>query len=152
MQYLLASLIAHTVTSLGEQFQFGLELGKRLRMDAKPSNTAWGCIERVSKELDVPHTACYGLFAVDFEVQFLLYEVRYALLDAFGRSWGLAEDYTIISVTHKRMSAFLQLLVKLVENDITKEWTERTTLRGADNALLHDTINHNTCFQIFVYQ
>ena len=65
----------------------------------------------MSEELYVPHTARHGLFAVDFEVEFLLYEVRDALFDAFCRSQGLAEDYTIICVSHKRMSALLQLLV-----------------------------------------
>ena len=61
-------------------------------MDTKPSNTATSRIERVSEELDVPHTACNGLFAIDFEVEFLLYEVRDALLDAFGCSRSPAED------------------------------------------------------------
>ena len=90
-------------------------------MDAKPSNTARCHIERVSEELDVPHTTCNGLFTIDFEVEFLLYEVRDALLDTFSRSRGLAEDYTIISISHKRMSAFLQLLVEFVENYVTKK-------------------------------
>ena len=45
MQHLLASFIAHSVTPHRKQFQFGFELGKRLRMDAKPSNTATSCIE-----------------------------------------------------------------------------------------------------------
>ena len=75
----------------------------------------------MSEELDVPHTACSRLFAVDFEVEFLLYEVRDTLLDALCCSWGLAEDYAVICIAHKRMSAFLQLLVKFIENYITKE-------------------------------
>ena len=61
-------------------------------MDAKPSNTVMGCIERVTEELYIPHTARDGLFTVDFEVEFLLYEVSDALLDTFSRSRGLAED------------------------------------------------------------
>ena len=121
-------------------------------MDAKPSNTSTSRIERVSEELDVPHTACNGLFAIDFEVEFLLYEVRDALLDAFGCSRGLAEDYTIISISHKRMSAFLQLLVEFVENYVTKKRTERTALGRTDIALLHDAIDHDSSFQILVYQ
>ena len=121
-------------------------------MDAKPSNTAMSCIERVSEELDVHHTTCNGLFAVDFEVEFLLYEVRDTFLDAFGSSRSLAEDYAIVSITYKRVSAFLQLLVKFVENDIAKKWTERTALRSTDIALLHDTINHYARFQILMYQ
>ena len=120
-------------------------------MDAKPSNTA-RFIERVTKELDVPHIACYGLFAVNFEVEFLLYEVRDALFDAFGSSRGLAEDYTIVCVSHERMSAFLQLLVKFVKNDITEERTKWTALWRTDIALLHDTINHYARFQILMYQ
>ena len=68
MQRLLASFITHSVTPLGEQLQFGLELCKRFRMDAKPSNTAMGRVERVTEELDIPHTARNGLFAIDFEV------------------------------------------------------------------------------------
>ena len=55
-------------------------------MDAEPSNTAMGGIERVSKELDVPRAARNGLFAVDFEVELLLYEVRDAFFDALGCS------------------------------------------------------------------
>ena len=121
-------------------------------MDTKPSNTATSHIERVSEELDVPHTACNGLFATDFEVEFLLYEVRDALLDAFSCSRGLAEDYTIISISHKRMSAFLQLLVEFVENYVTKKRTERTALGRTDIALLHDAIDHDSSFQILVYQ
>lgn len=151
MQYLLTSFIAHSVTSLCEQFQFGFELGKRFRMDAKPSNTT-RFIERVTEELDVPHTACYGLFAVDFQVEFLLYEIRYALLDAFRSSRSLAEDYAIIGIAHERMSASLQLLVKFVKNYVTEERAERATLRCADIALLHDTINHYSRFQILMYQ
>ena len=121
-------------------------------MDAKPSNTATSHIERVSEELDVPHTACNGLFAIDFEVEFLLYEVRDALLDAFGCSRSPAEDYAIVSISHKWMSALLQLLVKFVENDIAKKRTERTALGRTDIALLHDAIDHNSRFQILVYQ
>ena len=121
-------------------------------MDAKPSNTARSHIERVSEELYVPHTACYGLFAINFKVEFLLYEVSDALLDTFSRSRGLAEDYTIVSISHKRMSAFLQLLVEFVENYVTKKRTERTALRCTNIALLHDTIDHNSRFQILVYQ
>ena len=121
-------------------------------MDAKPSNAAMGGIERVSKELDIPHTACNSLFAIDSKVEFLLYEVSNALLDAFCRSWSLAEDYAIVGVTYKRVSSFLQLLVKLVENNVTKEWAERTALRCADIAILHDTIDHYSRFQILMYQ
>ena len=121
-------------------------------MDAKPSNTARSHIERVSEELYVPHTACYGLFAINFKVEFLLYEVRDALLDTFSRSRGLAEDYTIISISHKRMSAFLQLLVEFVENYVTKKRTERTALGRTDIVFLHDTIDHNSCFKILMYQ
>ena len=121
-------------------------------MDAKPSNAAMGGIERVSKELDVPHTACYGLFAIDFEVEFLLYEVRDTFLDAFGSPWSFAEDYAVICIAHKRMSAFLQLLVKLVENNVTKERAERTALRCTYIALMHNTINHDSRFQILMYQ
>ena len=121
-------------------------------MDAKPSNTATSCIERVSEELDVHHTTCNGLFAVDFEMEFLLYEVSNALLDPFCRSWSLAEDYAIVGVTYKRVSSFLQLLIKLVENNVTKEWAERTALRCADIAILHDTIDHYSRFQILMYQ
>ena len=83
-----------------------------------------GCIERVTEELDAHHTTCEGLFTVDFEVKFLLYEVRDALLDALCYSWSLATDYAIISITHKRMSTLLQLLVKFVENYIAEEWAE----------------------------
>ena len=121
-------------------------------MDAEPSNTAMGGIERVSKELDVPHTACNCLFTIDFEVEFLLYEVSDALFDAFRCSWSLAEDYAIVGIAHKRMSALLQLLVKFIENDIAKKWTERATLWRTDIALLHDTINHYARFQILMYQ
>ena len=46
----------------------------------------------MSEELYVTHTACYGLFAINFKVEFLLYEVSDALLDTFSRSRGLAED------------------------------------------------------------
>ena len=121
-------------------------------MDAKPSNTATSCIERVSEELDVHHTTCNGLFAVDFEVEFLLYEVRDTLLDALCCSWGLAEDYAVICIAHKRMSAFLQLLVKFIENDVTEERTERSTLWCTYVALMHNTINHDSRFQILMYQ
>ena len=121
-------------------------------MDAKPSNAAMGCIERVTEELDVHHTACNGLFPIDFKVEFLLYEVSDALFDAFCRPRSLTEDYTIISVTHKGMSAFLQLLVKLVENNVTKERAERTALWRAYIALMHYTIDHYTRFQILMYQ
>ena len=121
-------------------------------MDAKPSNAAMGGIERVSKELDIPHTACNSLFAIDSKVEFLLYEVSNALLDALGRSRSFAEDYTIISIAHERMSAFLQLLVKFIENDVTEERTERATLWRTDIVLLHDTINHYPRFQILMYQ
>ena len=75
----------------------------------------------MSEELYIPHTARNGLFAVYFEVEFLLYEVRDAFFDALGRSWSLAEDYAVICVAYKRMSALLQLFVKFVENYITKE-------------------------------
>ena len=121
-------------------------------MDTKPSNTTTSRIERVSEELDVPHTACNGLFAINFKVEFLLYEVRDALLDTFSRSRGLAEDYTIISISRKRMSAFLQLLVEFVENYVTKKRTERTALGRTDIALLHDAIDHDSCFKILMYQ
>ena len=121
-------------------------------MDAKPSNTAMSCIERVSEELDVHHTTCNGLFAVDFEVEFLLYEVRDTFLDAFGSPWSLAEDYAVICVSHERVSTFLQLLVKFIENDVTEERTERAALWRTDIALLYDTIDHYSCFQILVYQ
>ena len=121
-------------------------------MDAKPSNAAMGCIERVTEELDVHHTACNGLFPIDFKVEFLLYEVRDAFLDAFGSPWSPAEDYAIVGIAHERMSAFLQLLVKFVENDVTEERTERTALWRTDIALLHDTINHDSRFQILMYQ
>ena len=106
----------------------------------------------MSEELYIPHTARNGLFVVYFEVEFLLYEVRDAFFDALGRSRGLAEDYAIISITHKRMSALLQFLVKFVENNITEEWAERTALRCTYIALLHYTIDHYTSFQILVYQ
>ena len=152
MQHLLASFIAHSVTPHREEFQFSFELAKRFRMDAKPSNTAMSCIERVSEELDVHHTTCNGLFAVDFEVEFLLYEVRDTFLDAFCRSWSLAEDYAIVGVTYKRVSAFLQLLVKFVENDIAKKWTERTALRSTYITLLHNSVDHYSCFKILMYQ
>ena len=151
MQCLLASFIAHSVTSHREQFQFGFELGKRFRMDAKPSNIT-RFIERVTKELDVPHTARNGLFAIDFEVEFLLYEVRDAFFDALGRSWSLAEDYAVICVAYKRMSALLQLFVKFVENYITKERAEWTALGRTDIVFLHDTIGHDSCFKILMYQ
>ena len=121
-------------------------------MDARPSNTVMGCIERVSEELYIPHTTCDGLFTVDFEVEFLLYEVRDALLDAFGCSRSPAEDYAIVSISHKWMSALLQLLVKFIENDIAKKRTERTALGRTDIALLHDAIDHDSSFQILVYQ
>ena len=121
-------------------------------MDAEPSNTAMGGIERVSKELDVPHTACNCLFAVDFKVEFLLYEVSDALFDALGRSRSFAEDYAIIGIAHKRMSAFLQLLVKFVKNDITEERTKWTALRCTDIVLLNYTIYHYPRFQILMYQ
>ena len=121
-------------------------------MDAKPSNTAMGCIERVSEELDVHHTTCNGLFAVDFEVEFLLYEVRDTLLDAFGSPWSFAENYAIVCITHKRMSTFLQLLVKFVENDVTKKRTEWTALRCTYIALLYYTIGHYSRFEILMYQ
>ena len=121
-------------------------------MDTKPSNTATSRIERVSEVLYVPHTACYGLFAINFEVEFLLYEVSDALLDTFSRSRGLAEDYTIISISHKRMASFLQLLVKFIENYITKERAEWTALGRTNIALLHDAIDHNSRFQILMYQ
>ena len=65
MQCLLASFIAHAITSRGEKFQFGFELGKRFSMDAESSNIT-RFIERVTKELGVPHTARNGLFAIDF--------------------------------------------------------------------------------------
>ena len=121
-------------------------------MDAEPSNTAMGGIERVSKELDVPHTACNCLFTIDFEVEFLLYEVSDALFDAFGSSRSPAEDYAIVSISHKWMSALLQLLVKFIENDIAKKRTERTALGRTDIALMHDAIDHDSSFQILVYQ
>ena len=121
-------------------------------MDTKPSNTATSHIERVSEELDVPHTACNGLFAIDFEVEFLLYEVRDALLDALCCSWSLAEDYAIVSITHERMPAFLQLLVKFIENYITEERAEWTALGRTNIALLHDAIDHNSRFQILMYK
>ena len=121
-------------------------------MDAKPSNAAMGCIERVTEELDVHHTACDGLFPIDFKVEFLLYEVSDALFDAFCRPRSLAEDYTIVRVTHKRMSAFLQLLVKFIENDVTEEWAEWSTLWCTYVALMHNTINHDSCFKILMYQ
>ena len=121
-------------------------------MDTKPSDTARCHIERVPEELYVPHTACNGLFAINFKVEFLLYEVSDALLDAFRRSRGLAEDYSIVSISHNRMSAILQLLVKFIENYIAKKRTERTALGRTDIALLHDAIAHDSCFQILVYQ
>ena len=121
-------------------------------MDAKPSNTVMGCIERVTEELDAHHTTCDGLFTVDFEVKFLLYEVRDAFFDALGRSWSFAEDYAIVSVTHERMSAFLQLLVKFIENYITKDRAEWTALGRTDIVFLHDTIDHDSCFKILMYQ
>ena len=121
-------------------------------MDAKPSNTARSHIERVSEELYVPHTACYGLFAVDFKVEFLLYEVRDAFFDALGCSWSLAEDYTIIGITYKRMSSFLQLLVEFIKNDVTEKWAKWTALGRTNIALLHDAIDHNSRFQILMYQ
>ena len=61
----------------------------------------------MTKELYIPRAARNGLFAVDFKVEFLLYEVRDAFFDALGCSWSLAEDYTIIGITYKRMSSFL---------------------------------------------
>ena len=106
----------------------------------------------MSEELYIPHTARNGLFAVDFEVEFLLYEVRDAFLDAFGSPWSPAEDYAIVGIANERMSAFLQLLVKFVENNVTEERTERATLWHTDIALLHDTINHYPRFQILMYQ
>ena len=106
----------------------------------------------MSEELDISHTARNGLFAVYFEVEFLLYEVRDAFFDALGRSWSFAEDYAIVSVTHERMSALLQLFVKFVENYIAEEWAEWTALRCTYIALLHYTIDHYTRFQILVYQ
>ena len=121
-------------------------------MDAKPSNTAMSCIERVSEELYIPHTARNGLFAVNFEMEFLLYEVSDALFDAFRCSWSLAEDYAIVGIAYKRMSAFLQLLVKFVKNDVTEEWTEWTALRCTYTAFLHYTIDHYTRFKILMYQ
>ena len=121
-------------------------------MDAKPSNAAMGGIERVSKEFDIPHTACNCLFAVDFEVEFLLYEVRDTLLDAFGSPWSFAENYAIVGVTYKRVSAFLQLLVKFIENDVTEERTEWTALRCTYIALLYYTIDHYSRFEILMYQ
>ena len=121
-------------------------------MDTKPSNTAMSCIERVSEVLYVPHTACDGLFAINFKVEFLLYEVRDALLDALCCSWSLAEDYAIVGIAHKRMSALLQLLVKFIENDIAKKRTERTALGRTDIVFLHDTIDHDSCFKILMYQ
>ena len=152
VQCFFALLISHSVAPLGEQFQFGFELSKRFRMDAKPSNTAASGIERVSKELDVPHTACNCLFTIDFEMEFLLYEVSDALFDAFRCSWSLAEDYAIVSIAHKRMSAFLQLLVKFVKNNVTEEWTEWAALRCTYIAFLHYTIDHHTRFKILMYQ
>ena len=121
-------------------------------MDAKPSNAAMGGIERVSKELDIPHTARNCLFAIDFKVKFLLYEVSDALLDAFCRSWSLAEDYAVVCIAHKRMFAFLQFLVKFVKNDVTEKWAERSTLWCTYVALMHNTINHDSCFKILMYQ
>ena len=121
-------------------------------MDTKPSNTATSRIERVSKELYVLHTTCDGLFAIDSKVEFLLYEVRDALLDALGRSWSLAEDYTIIGITYKRMSAFLQLLVEFIKNDVTEKWAEWSTLWRTYVALMHNTVNHDSCFKILMYQ
>ena len=106
----------------------------------------------MSEELYIPHTACNGLFAIDFKVEFLLYEVSDALFDTLSRSRGLAEDYAVVSITNKRMSAFLQLLVKFIENYVAKKRTERSTLRCTNIALLHDTIYHNDCFLILVYQ
>ena len=85
-------------------------------------------------------------------MEFILYEVRYTIFDPFRSSWGLAEDDTIIGITHKRVSTFLQLLIKFMENDITKKWAQRTALRSADFALLYDTIDHDTSFQILMYQ
>ena len=85
-------------------------------------------------------------------MEFILYEVRYTIFDTFRSSWGLAEDDTIIGIANKRMATFLQLLIKFMENDITKEGAERTALRSAHIALLNDTIDHDTCFQILMYQ
>ena len=121
-------------------------------MDAKPSNAAMGCIERVTEELDVHHTACDGLVPIDFKVEFLLYEVRDAFFDALGRSWSLAEDYTIIGITYERMSAFLQLLVEFIKNDVTEKWAEWSTLWCTYVALMHNTVNHDSCFKILMYQ
>ena len=65
MQCFFALFITHSVTPHREQFQFGLELSKRFSMDAESSNIT-RFIERVTKELGVPHTARNGLFAIDF--------------------------------------------------------------------------------------
>ena len=73
-------------------------------------------IERVSEELYITDTACHRLFTIDHEVQFLLYEVRNAVLDALCGTGSIAEDYAVICVTDERMSAFLQFLVKFIRS------------------------------------
>ena len=103
-KFLLALLVAPTITARCHLFKFCFQLGLGLRMNAQAS-LAPSHIERVSEEF-LPMNAAYMRFlAVYFQKEFSLYKLGDTVAHPFSRSRAFPEYDTVISVAHKRQAA-----------------------------------------------
>lgn len=78
-------------------------------------------IEAVAEEFQSANVGDFGLFAVDLKLETHLYKLGDTLLDALSRALAATEDYSIVGITHERMSASFEFLIQFVEHDVGQQ-------------------------------
>ena len=92
-------------------------------METKQTSPFFIKIKGIAKKLLSAYRACTRLVTVHFQEKLTLDKLRDALQYALCGTLTLAEYHAIISVAHKRMTAFGQFLVQFVEHDVTQQST-----------------------------
>lgn len=107
-------------------------------------------VEAVAEELQLANVGTLGLLAVDPQLQVTLYELGDAVPYTLHRTTAPTEYKAVVGIAHKGVAASLQLLVKLIQQDVGKQRTQRAALRSALTGRLHLRANHHACVEVAV--
>src|SRR5262245_47303538 len=89
--------------------------------DAQLDFPSWSDPKRKTEELSFRGASNRALGLVDAELQPRI-EATHRLHHTFARPLGPNVDVQIICVAHKRVSAFLKLLIDLVQEHVRQDW------------------------------
>ena len=145
--FFIPSCHGDTPTAASKSAQFGFELRDGFPGDSK-SLSSEGETEEGSL-LGLHYLTLPGIHP-DFEPS--LKEPADTLHHTLSGAFGLHQYDEVIGIPCELMPPFLQLLIEIVQKDITQEWRKRPSLRRTLGRPLESSVYYHTGPEVFTYQ